>query len=151
MADSQLASLSWCQATCRARDQFFFLLEIVFIHLRVCYFVASSLMRGLVCNLLHNCFWALPEQSLLGLSPAGLQIIFIVPILETPPPTWRTRSLYLHPPGTGWLRYTPRHWGPFPSSPISFHYIIELEIKVYVIQVENLFPGTTESHILKPF
>jgi hypothetical protein len=26
------------------------------------------------------------------------------------PPTWRTRSLYLYPPGTGWPGYTPRHW-----------------------------------------
>jgi hypothetical protein len=25
------------------------------------------------------------------------------------PPTWRTRSLYLYPPGTGWPGYTPRH------------------------------------------
>jgi hypothetical protein len=32
---------------------------------RVCYFVAPSLTRGQVCNLLYNCFWALPEQSLL--------------------------------------------------------------------------------------
>jgi hypothetical protein len=26
------------------------------------------------------------------------------------PPTWRARSLYLYPPGTGWPSYTPRHW-----------------------------------------
>jgi hypothetical protein len=34
------------------RDQFFFLLEIFFRQLRVCYFVAPSLTRGRVCNLL---------------------------------------------------------------------------------------------------
>jgi hypothetical protein len=34
------------------RDQFFFLLEILFRQLRVCYFVAHSLTRGRVCNLL---------------------------------------------------------------------------------------------------
>jgi hypothetical protein len=34
------------------RDQFFFLLEILFRQLRVCYFVAPSLTRGRVCNLL---------------------------------------------------------------------------------------------------
>jgi hypothetical protein len=34
------------------RDQFFFLLEIFFRQLRVCYFAASSLTRGRVCNLL---------------------------------------------------------------------------------------------------
>jgi hypothetical protein len=50
--DDQSASLSWCQATIRSHDQFFFLLEIFFRQLWVCYFVASSLTRGLVCNLL---------------------------------------------------------------------------------------------------
>jgi hypothetical protein len=58
------------------RDQFFFLLEISFRHLRVCYFVAPSLTRGRVCNILYNCFWALPEQLLLGRSPAELTTIF---------------------------------------------------------------------------
>jgi hypothetical protein len=43
--------------------KFFFLLEIFFRHLRVCYFVTPSLTRGRVCNLLYNCFWALPEQK----------------------------------------------------------------------------------------
>jgi hypothetical protein len=33
------------------RDQFFFLLEIFFKQVRVCYFVAPSLTTGLVCNL----------------------------------------------------------------------------------------------------
>jgi hypothetical protein len=33
-------------------DNFFFLLEIFFRQLRVCYFVAPSLTRGRVCNLL---------------------------------------------------------------------------------------------------
>jgi hypothetical protein len=58
------------------RDQFFFLLKISFRQLWVCYFVAPSLMRGQVCNLLYNCFWALPEQSLLGQSPTELMAIF---------------------------------------------------------------------------
>jgi hypothetical protein len=34
------------------RNQFFFLLEISFRPFRVCYFVAPSLTRGRVCNLL---------------------------------------------------------------------------------------------------
>jgi hypothetical protein len=38
------------------RDQFFFLFEISFRQLRVCYFVAPSLTRGRFCNLLYNCF-----------------------------------------------------------------------------------------------
>jgi hypothetical protein len=60
----------------RTRDQFFFLLEISFRQLRICYYVAPPLTRGQVCNLLYNCFWALPEQSLLGRSPAELTAIF---------------------------------------------------------------------------
>jgi hypothetical protein len=52
------------------------LLEIFFRQLRTCYFVAPSLTRGRVCNLRCNCFWYLPEQSLLGRSPAELTAIF---------------------------------------------------------------------------
>jgi hypothetical protein len=44
--------------------------------LRVCNFVAPSLARGRVCKLLYNCFWALPEQSLLGWSPSELTTLF---------------------------------------------------------------------------
>jgi hypothetical protein len=54
-------------------------------------------MRGWVCRL----------QLLLG--PAGLMTTFYRLRFETPP-TWRARSLYSYPPGTGWLGYTPRHW-----------------------------------------
>jgi hypothetical protein len=50
--DSQSASLSWCQAIITPRDQIFFFLEIFFRQLRVCYFLAPSLTRGRVCNLL---------------------------------------------------------------------------------------------------
>jgi hypothetical protein len=38
------------------RDQSFFLLEISSRQLRVCNFVAPSLTRGQVCNLVYNCF-----------------------------------------------------------------------------------------------
>jgi hypothetical protein len=53
-----------------------FLLEISFRQLQVCNFVAPSLTRGRVCKLLYNWFWALPEQSLLGRSPAELMALF---------------------------------------------------------------------------
>jgi hypothetical protein len=33
------------------------------------------------------------------------------------PPTWRTRSPYLRPSGTGWPSYTPRHLVPFSLPP----------------------------------
>jgi hypothetical protein len=78
------------------RDQFFFLLETSFRQLRVCYFVAPSLTRGRVCNLLYNCFWALPEQSLFSRSPSELTAIFYCLIWDC-----RARFLYLYPPGAG--------------------------------------------------
>jgi hypothetical protein len=45
---------------------------------------APSLTRGRVCNLLYNCFWALPEQSLLGRSPAELTAISYCLIWDSP-------------------------------------------------------------------
>jgi hypothetical protein len=65
------------------RDQFFFRLEISFRRLQL-YFVATSLTGGRVCNLLYNRFWALPEQSLLGQSPAELTTIFYCLIWDSP-------------------------------------------------------------------
>jgi hypothetical protein len=82
--DSQSASKSCVRRPSGTRDQFFFLLEISFRLLRVCYFVAPSLTRGRVCNLLYNCFWSLPEQSLLGQSPSELTTIFYCLIWDSP-------------------------------------------------------------------
>jgi hypothetical protein len=64
-------------------------------------------------SVIYNCCWPSQAQSFLGLSPAGLMTIFHHLRFETPP-TWRARSLYLHPPGTGWLGYL-RHRVPFKS------------------------------------
>jgi hypothetical protein len=47
-------------------------------------------------------------------SPAGLMTIFYCLRFQTTP-TWRARSPYLYPPGTGWPSYTPRHWVSFSS------------------------------------
>jgi hypothetical protein len=60
------------------RDQFFFLLEILFRELRVYYFVVPSVMRRQVCNLLFLLFQA-------SAVPRDSRPYFIVPILETPP------------------------------------------------------------------
>jgi hypothetical protein len=57
---------------------------------------------------------ASPVQSLSGLSPTGLKVIFYYPIFESPP-TWKARSPYLYPPGTLWPSYRPRHWVLFLS------------------------------------
>jgi hypothetical protein len=41
-------------------------------------------------------------------------------------PTWRARSLYLYPPGTGWSRYTPRHWVPLSLPPTTCRAALEI-------------------------
>jgi hypothetical protein len=47
-------------------DQFFFLLEISFRQLRLCHFVAPSLTRGRVCNLLVQLLLGLARAVTLG-------------------------------------------------------------------------------------
>jgi hypothetical protein len=64
--------------------------------------------------ILYNCCWPSPAQSFSDPSPARLTTMFYCLRFETPP-TWKTRSPYLYPPGAGWPSYTTRHWIPFPS------------------------------------
>jgi hypothetical protein len=47
-----------------------------------------------------------PTSTFSGPNPAWLMTIFYCFKFETPP-TWRARSPYLYPPGTGWPSYTP--------------------------------------------
>jgi hypothetical protein len=89
----------------RNRNQFFYRQLWV-------YFLAPSLTRGWVCNLLFLLVLA-------SAVPRDSRPYYTVPILETPP-TWRARSPYLYPPGTGWPSYTSQHWVPFPS-PLTSH------------------------------
>jgi hypothetical protein len=112
---------------------------------------------------IYNCCWSSPAQSFLGQSPAGLVTIFYCLRFETPP-TWRARSPYLCPPGTGWSGLTPRHWVTPPSSCMrsslysvgaastentaSSHYCVSVyccrnvfEI-VRMYNIEKFYPGT---------
>jgi hypothetical protein len=50
----------------------------------------------------YNCCWPSPALSFSGPSPAGFVTIFYCLRFETPP-TWRIRSPYLYPQGTGFL------------------------------------------------
>jgi hypothetical protein len=86
-------------------------------------YVISSLTRGWVCRL--QLLLALASAVILGSESAGLMTIFYCPGLETPP-TWRARSLYLYPPGTGWPSYNPRHWVPFSSPPTTCRAKVEV-------------------------
>jgi hypothetical protein len=92
-----------------ARDQCF---SLKFSVDRVCYFVAPSLMRGLVCYLLL--LLGLASAVPLGSEPSGTQDHILFPQVFETSPTWRTRSPYLYSPGTGWPSYTPPGTGlPF--------------------------------------
>jgi hypothetical protein len=123
--DSQSASLSWCQATIRAREQFFFLLKIFLRQSRVCYFVAPSLTRGRVCNLLL--LLGLASAVILWSESCGTQDqILLSPFLRLPQPGGPGPRIYIPqeqggpviPPGTGfllrrllWLASYDSHYG----------------------------------------
>jgi hypothetical protein len=73
----------------------------------------------------YKWWWSTPMQSFLGPSPAGLVTIFYCLRFETTS-TWRARSPYLYPPGTGWPSYTPRHWVSFSSLPTTRRATVEV-------------------------
>jgi hypothetical protein len=75
------------------RDQFSFLLEIFFRQLPVCYFVAPSLTRGRVCNLLL--LLVLASAVALGLLSLARGLVFFQPfVIISPSVSMYTR--YLH-------------------------------------------------------
>jgi hypothetical protein len=82
-------------------------------------YVTFSLTSRWVCPL------QLPAQSFSGPSPVGLMTTFYCLRFKSTP-TWRVRSPYLYPPGTGWPRYIPRHWVPFLSSLTTHSVMIEV-------------------------
>jgi hypothetical protein len=84
-------------------DQYFFQLNTCSYNP----YVTCSLTRGWVCRL--QLLLVLASAVILGPSPAGLITLLYCLRFETPP-TWRARSPFLYPPGTGLPSYTPRHW-----------------------------------------
>jgi hypothetical protein len=94
----ELAIMSWCELPTWAQDQFVLLLTVADLYVE--------------CNLLqedgsvvYNWCWASPAQSFPGPSTAGLMTVFCC--LRFQNPTTRiTRSSYLYPGGTEWLRYS---------------------------------------------
>jgi hypothetical protein len=76
-------------------------------------------------SVVYNCCWSSPAQSFSGRSPAGLMTIFYSLRFQTFP-TWRARSPYLYPRGTGRPGYTPRHWVPFSSPPTTRRATVEV-------------------------
>jgi hypothetical protein len=122
MTDSQLASLSWCQAS--NWDEWpIFLSPWNFLYTVAGLLFCSALSdKRRVCNLLYNCFRALPEQSLLGQSPTELTAIFYCLVWDSQPGRSGPR-IYIPqeqsgpvvPPGTGFpfcrlLRFAGLRW-----------------------------------------
>jgi hypothetical protein len=93
-----------------AHDQIF----ITVVHLQSSRWGAPSLTRGWACNLLYNCFWALPEQSLLG--PNSVELTAILYCLISDSPNLECQVPLFIPPGTEWPSYTSGHSVPFLSS-----------------------------------
>jgi hypothetical protein len=117
--------------------QFFFLLEIFFRQLRVCYFVTPSLMRGWICNLLL--LLVLASTVPFGSESRGTQDHILLSQFLRLPPTWRARSPHLYPRGTGSPRYTPGHWVPPPPPNTTRRATVEV-----------LYPASTrEDYILQ--
>jgi hypothetical protein len=105
-------SIVWCQATIRACGQFFFILEIFQRQLRVCYFMAPSLTRGQVCNLLL--LLAVASAVPLGLSP----VKFYCPNFSDSPNMEGQVPVFISP-RSRWPSYAPGHWVPFSLSPMT--------------------------------
>jgi hypothetical protein len=91
---------------------------------RPCYFITVCFIKSQWLCRLKNMegrrtifFWATTFLRSFNSLDFPAVIFFTEQIrhLYVRPPTWRTSSLYLCLPVTGWLSYTPRHRVPFPS------------------------------------
>jgi hypothetical protein len=91
------------------RDQFFFLLEISFRKLQLCYFVAPSLTRGRVCNLLVQLLLGLARAVTLGSKSRRIHGHILLSHLRLPQPGAPGPRIYIPqeqggpviPPDTG--------------------------------------------------
>jgi hypothetical protein len=83
----------------------------------------TSSLRGWVCCL--QLLLVLASTVILGSKSRWTHDIYYCLKFETPP-TWRAKSSYLYPPGTGWPSYTPRHWVLFSSPPMTLRAVVEV-------------------------
>jgi hypothetical protein len=103
----QPISSSWRQAPWDPRPEFLFYNRTLAVFVLMLH--PTWRQDGFV---VYNCCWSSPAQSFSGPNPARLVTIFYCLRFETLP-TWRARSLYLYPPGTGWPCYTQGTGFPF--------------------------------------
>jgi hypothetical protein len=93
------------------RDQFFFLLEISFRQLRLCYFVAPSLTKGRVCNLLVQLLLGLARAVTLVSESRRTHGHILLSHLSLPPPGGPGSRIYI-PQEQGSPVIPPGHWVP---------------------------------------
>jgi hypothetical protein len=117
-------------------DQFLFLHEIVFRQLRVCYFVAPSLTRGRVCNLLL--LLVLSSTVPLWSESGGTQDHILLPqFLRLRQPGGPGPRIYI-PQEQGGPVILLGHWAPFPSplmtrrATVEVFYPASTQVLVYV-------------------
>jgi hypothetical protein len=67
--------------------------------------------------------------------------------LNEAPPTWRARSPYLHPPGTGWHSYTTGHW----VTVLSINITQTLKINRPVLSSERALQNKKPNYLKKNF
>jgi hypothetical protein len=91
-----------------SHDQIFILYVTMWVYLCG----TPSLTRGWVCTLLVQSLLGLARAVTLGSKSRRTHDHIITVSFETSQ-TWRARSPYLYPPGTGWPSYTPEHWVTF--------------------------------------
>jgi hypothetical protein len=97
--------------------------SIGFFRLNTCGYspyVTSSLTRGWICR--FQLMLALASAVIVGSESRETHDC----LRFDTHPTWRARSPYLYPPGTGWPGYTPRYWVPFSSSPSPHRATVEV-------------------------
>jgi hypothetical protein len=73
-------------------------------------YIISFLTRGWVCRL--QLLLSLASAVILRSESLGIHDHIILSQIRHSP-TWKVRSPYLYPTGTGWPGYTSRHWVPF--------------------------------------
>jgi hypothetical protein len=113
-------SSSWWQAPWDSWQEFFFQLDTCGHN--PC--ITPSLTRGWVCRLQFPL--NLANAVILRSESDGTHDHILLTQIRDPPPTWRARSPYLYPPGTGWPSYTPMHWDPFSSPPTTRRAVVEV-------------------------
>jgi hypothetical protein len=113
--DGQSTSPPWCQANIWGpRPDFCY-----------CQTVAGLLLWGTLSDERMGVPFTITSGPRQRSHTRGTHMTFYCLGFETPP-TWRARSPYLYPRGTGWPSYTPRHWVPFSSPPTTCRVTVEV-------------------------